>query len=262
MQSAKNGTPSDQPKTKPALKSKGIIWTNDGFTVVESSVAGPDAISLALTALSADGRVALVSVDTTYALAKGGLYSIGSGEYTRLDGGDINGDGQIDIRDWHSSAAYALSGDGSVVGGSITPRWRGDRDPLSLDGSAYAAHDLGTYLRDLGASGLDGWHLSEVTGVSADGAVLSGWGYNPAGKAEPWAATIPAPGSAALLALGGFIAGRRRPLSKHTISSLMVSRHAALDPGGVFLRMNRLMQGSKPIPHVRCEIHLVVAESS
>lgn len=210
---SEQGMPSDQPKMKPA-NSKGIIWNPNvggGYTVVDHLAAGPDAESLAFTGVSDDGGLALATINTTRANSKGGLYAMTSGEFDLLDGGDINGDGTIDLMDDHDSAANALSADGLIIGGSITV---GGEELAALwimgAGGAYEYHDVGTYLSNLGSTGQDGWTLRAVTGVSADGSMITGVGVNPLGQTTGWYATIPAPGSIALLGLSGLVAARRR----------------------------------------------------
>jgi uncharacterized membrane protein len=51
---------------------------------------------------------------------------------------------------------------------------------------------LAPFLRLFGATGLDGWILLEVTGITPDGRTLVGNGVNPAGANEAWMATLPA----------------------------------------------------------------------
>jgi len=57
---------------------------------------------------------------------------------------------------------------------------------------------------------LSGWDLISATGVSDDGSVIAGVGYNPAGRMEAWVATIPEPATLLLLALGACLPLRRR----------------------------------------------------
>ena len=48
---------------------------------------------------------------------------------------------------------------------------------------------------------LSGWMLQGARDVSADGAVIVGYGINPAGEREGWVAVIPEPQSLALVGL-------------------------------------------------------------
>jgi uncharacterized membrane protein len=50
---------------------------------------------------------------------------------------------------------------------------------------------LEALLRLFGATGLDGWQLIEVTGITPDGRTLVGWGANPTGATEAFIATLP-----------------------------------------------------------------------
>jgi len=56
---------------------------------------------------------------------------------------------------------------------------------------------------------VDGWTLTEVADISADGRTVVGMGINPAGQEEAWMATVPEPSTLVLLAVGGLAALRR-----------------------------------------------------
>lgn len=103
-----------------------------------------------------------------------------------------------------SSQAFAVSGDGSVVvgigSGSEAFLWTPQR----------GMQDLREFLSiDCGLD-LAGWRLSTANGISADGMVIVGNGYNPQGQWEAWVATLPEPATLSLLALGGAMAIRLR----------------------------------------------------
>ena len=209
---SEQGMPSDKPKMKPATSttSKGILWNNAGgdpYRIIEPSSVGAE--SLVLTALSSDNSQSLIWAGYADGTTRGGAYNIDSDAFTLLDGGDINGDGQINLFDRHDSAANAFSADGSVIGGSYTLPGGPETAAFWTAADNYQMHDLASYLMGEGAVGVDGWHLSAITGVSADGTVFSGSGYNPGGQADVWVAVVPAPASASLLALGGLLAARR-----------------------------------------------------
>ncbi|MBK7404408.1 MAG: PEP-CTERM sorting domain-containing protein [Phycisphaerales bacterium] len=192
---------------------KGAIWTDGDILTIEPAAFGAEAQAVLFTGMTDNGNFCYGSINTTRSNSKGGLYAITSGQTWIFDGGDINGDGQINILDDHDSAVYALSEDARIVGGSITlPGGPETAAFWALDGSTYIEHDLMGYLDSLGVSGLGGWQLGAVTGVSADGSVLVGWGSNPLGQTTGWSLSIPAPGSLALLGLGGLVTGRRRRL--------------------------------------------------
>lgn len=68
--------------------------------------------------------------------------------------------------------------------------------------------NLNTYLPTLGLD-LTGWNLEVCSAISFDGNTRVGQGtFN--GETRGWHATIPAPGAAGLLAMGGRMASRRR----------------------------------------------------
>ena len=107
------------------------------------------------------------------------------------------------------SAAFAVSGDGSVIVGqshsaTVTSEsfiWDAEHGMRNL-------HDL--LVDDLGLD-LTGWTLStETTGISDDGMTIVGRGINPNGFPEAWVAHIPEPSTLFLLTLGGFVMTRRR----------------------------------------------------
>ncbi len=216
---SEQGMPSDQPKMKPT-NARAIRWNPSqpqDYHIVEASIAGPEATSIWFTGISDDGQIATATISTTRSNAKGGLVSFQpGGGWTLLDGGDINGDGSINMLDDHDSDVYGLSDDASVVGGSITVGRSGQTAMLWLRNASgqYVGQDLSAYLASIGATGLTGWSLGAVTGVSGNGQTITGWGIAPNGMTNGWVATIPSPGGLAMLGVAGLIAGRRkRPAS-------------------------------------------------
>lgn len=104
------------------------------------------------------------------------------------------------------SYAYAISGNGLVVGG-LGDNAAGDTVALVWTESLGMV-DLNAYLPTLGVD-LTGWELTVTTGISFDGTTMVGAGvYN--GVERGWLVTIPTPGAAAVLGLGGLLAARRR----------------------------------------------------
>ncbi|QYK48191.1 MAG: hypothetical protein KF838_15540 [Phycisphaeraceae bacterium] len=205
-----NYSPRPQPKAIREEGVKGIIWSPGGLTVVDPSVAGPDSVGLAFDGLAGDNDACFATISTTRSITKGGLYRISTGGFTQLDGGDVNGDGQVDLMDDHDSMVAALSLDSSLAGGSITMGGI-ETAMVWLNGSGgYEPMDAAAYLTGLGVSGLEGWHLSRVNGISPDGLAISGVGIAPEGYTTVWYATIPSPASLSLLGLGGLLATRRR----------------------------------------------------
>lgn len=108
------------------------------------------------------------------------------------------------------SSAQAVSADGSIVAGFAS----------TADGESTAAFvwtaDLGmtnlnSLLPTLGYS-LDGWVLESVTGMSADGSVLTGQARLDESTVRSFVITgfLPAPGAASALALAGIATSRRK----------------------------------------------------
>jgi probable HAF family extracellular repeat protein len=104
--------------------------------------------------------------------------------------------------------AYDVSGDGSfVVGvGQLSSGFEAfiwDRQNGAQSIRALLVNDFGL--------NLSGWNLFAATGVSDDGLTIVGYGQNPAGYTEAWAATIPEPATLLLLGFGILpLAYRRR----------------------------------------------------
>ncbi len=83
-----------------------------------------------------------------------------------------------------NSYAFACSSDGQVVAGKaagpeVAIRW--------TQNSGFV--DVKQLLQTHGATGLSGWTLRSVTGVSADGMTLVGTAYDPDGHSQAWIAT-------------------------------------------------------------------------
>ena len=97
-----------------------------------------------------------------------------------------------------------------VVGGGTSTLG----DEAFLWTSAGGMQNLGELLLSGGATGLTGWRLNIANAVSADGRTIVGYGTNPAGNQEAWAATIPEPNTLTLVTLASFALlahwGRRR----------------------------------------------------
>ena len=71
---------------------------------------------------------------------------------------------------------------GSVLGtGFHALLWRAD---LGLV-------DLKNFLVTHGLSQVSGWTLQSATGISADGTIVTGYGFNPSNQVESWIATLP-----------------------------------------------------------------------
>lgn len=105
-----------------------------------------------------------------------------------------------------NAIAFTLSDDGSLVGGYS---FFGFEATATLWSQALGTVDLNTYLPTLGVD-LTGWELDYTRDISTDGTTIVGEGvFN--GAPRGWVVTIPAPGAAAMLGIGGLVgAGRRR----------------------------------------------------
>ena len=104
--------------------------------------------------------------------------------------------------------ALDVSADGSVVvGWATTVRVDGQPPRRAFYGTAATGMiDLQQALVAGGATNLDGWHILEATGVSADGLTIVGSAFGN-DRQEAFVATIPEPSTIALAASGaaGFL---------------------------------------------------------
>ena len=192
------------------LQFQGIVWTPNGMSVISPSVAGSDALSIGLNGIGPDNDACYATISSTRSNMKGGMYRPSTNTFTLFDGGDINGDGMIDMMDDHDSAVYAISLDSSIAGGSITVAGVETAMLWINDASGYQPVDAASYFNNIGGTGNDGVRLTRVTGISPDGRELFGECIAPDGYATVWHATIPAPGAASLALLGGLAALRRK----------------------------------------------------
>ena len=94
-----------------------------------------------------------------------------------------------------------VSDDGSTVAGSSVRVNGPGEDTAFVWDSEHGTQALKLRLAMLGID-LDGWQLTEVVDISADGRTLFGNGTNPEGVRVSFLAVIPEPGTATLIALG------------------------------------------------------------
>jgi uncharacterized membrane protein len=95
------------------------------------------------------------------------------------------------------STAYAVSDDGSIVGGSAAG---GQNPPTAIVWTASGG--LSTLSGYLAASGIgvpQGWRLQDVFAVSGDGRTFAGDAVSTSGSLQGFVATIPAPSGAILI---------------------------------------------------------------
>lgn len=97
------------------------------------------------------------------------------------------------------SQAYGVSADGSVIVGYGISTSSLEAFIWDMDNGMRSLKDV--LVNDCGLD-LTGWMLCEATGISADGLTIVGYGENPYGYTEGWIATIPEPGTMALLGIG------------------------------------------------------------
>lgn len=111
------------------------------------------------------------------------------------------------LPDFDLAAAYAVSGDGSLIGGTVesttlnTMRavlWNADGEVIDLQN-----------LLTTDGNDLAGWNLLAVTEISQNGLYVTGRGINPDGLMEAFVVTVPSPMTAGPLVLMAFRRRRR-----------------------------------------------------
>lgn len=112
------------------------------------------------------------------------------------------------------ASAIAISADGGVIGGLNSNEFTGE-DEAFIWTQAGGMQRLFDVLVAAGTTGLAGWNLKSVTGISADGTKLVGFGRNASGQNEAFLvnlAVVPLPAGVWLLAsaLGGLVVLRRQ----------------------------------------------------
>lgn len=105
-------------------------------------------------------------------------------------------------------AGATTNADGTLIGGGtwgFGPAFFG-RGFIWQEG--VGTMTVAEYLDSQGVAYPDGYNFAFVTSISADGQWIAGWGGP--GSSESWVVHIPAPGTAAAVAMGGLLASRRR----------------------------------------------------
>jgi probable HAF family extracellular repeat protein len=153
-------------------------WTSQSGMVGIGDLPGGEHFSGA-NSIAADGSM-VVGVDYSNLPGEGFVWSPAGG----MDSvGFLPGAGSID-----TSQAYDVSVLGHVVVGTAS---------TPSEGNIAVVWDAGHGLRRLdqilASQGVDltGWRLTDATGISDNGQVIVGRGYNPSGFAEAWMAIVP-----------------------------------------------------------------------
>ncbi|SUB81454.1 Autotransporter protein or domain, integral membrane beta-barrel involved in protein secretion [Pragia fontium] len=157
---------------------QGLGFIGNGGTTPGSSVAG----------MSSDGSV-IVGASTTPIISTDGIYYQQAFRWTEETG--MVGLGYLGIGNIGPiSMARGISADGStIIGASTTAQdkidlfvWRSDTGMFSLVDFMFAQ---GIDLRD--------WVMADASGVSGNGEIISGAGYNPDMAIEGWLIRLPKP---------------------------------------------------------------------
>jgi len=226
---------------RPFPYSTAVDVSADGSVVVgESNIPFPHDSTFDTAAFrwtQEDGKVVLVTDDpgnylleASYvnAVSADGSVIIGSFPYTSYRGGRnvafrwTNSTGMVSLgflrpappfTTFSRSDATLLSADGSIVFGdsdSSLFRWTQSTGMVNLKSVLIAS-----------GANLNGWRLSSINAVSADGFTIVGNGINPLGQSEGWVANLsPEPIPEPLTILGsmaaiGFAAGFERKFNKN-----------------------------------------------
>jgi uncharacterized membrane protein len=192
--------------------SNAIAVSGDGLTIT-GDARGPGSIvpfviSRGAPAISTQPLTFLSTTDALGAISRDGRVVVGG-----VGGRAFRYDASLRLLDapvtgW-SAFAQALSDDGSTIvgwaqgpniGDSLAVVWDGDGHARRLDHWLSAEHQVD----------LTGWSLVAATGVSGDGRTIVGYGINPDGRTQAFAAVIPEPAAWLLSAAGMLIRRRRR----------------------------------------------------
>jgi uncharacterized membrane protein len=212
--------PNPFPVTAPAnalVQPRAFRWTeSDGRTLI----GDPSALQSSAAGISADGTTIVGA--NTYEDAAGYRKAF---RWTSDGGWQPLG---ATPSGWSGSEARAVSGDGSVVVGTFTagfltfPAPAADSMDSALVESSVVVDEAFIWDADHGLRnlqdvlttdfGLDltGWTLTSAVGISWDGTVIVGNGFNPSGYPQAWVATVPEPSCFGLVGLGAVAAWRRR----------------------------------------------------
>jgi uncharacterized membrane protein len=173
-----------------------VLWTSDGTATALGGLH--DEFVLSLTeSLSADG-----STVVGQSLGPNGLEAFRWTVETGMVGlGDLPG-GRFRGR------AYDASEHGSIIVGYSEVTYFSDyrKTKAFVWDEGNGMRSIQDLLTDEYGLDLNGWWLTEARAVSDDGLTFVGTGINPDGNTEAWIATVPEPGTLAMLALTAGIA--------------------------------------------------------
>lgn len=192
--------------------SQAFRWTSGGGMVGLGDLPGGYFYSRA-DAVSADGSTVVGASNSGGATTDEAFRWTSSGGMVGL--GDLPG-GLV------GSQAQGVSADGSVVvGASFTATSMGNGNEAFIWTEATGMQRLFDVLVAQGATGLSGWTLASVSGISADGLTILGTGYSPLGTQEAFLAHIsPVPIPPAVWLFGsalGLIGVMRRKLGSQRL---------------------------------------------
>ena len=174
--------------------------SGDGTTIVGQGVSGDGPEAFRWTAGGgmsplgdfAEGSFASNALDCS----SDGSVVVGQGQSfagpvaARWIGGTMESLGMLPNASPPFSSAAACSADGSVVVGH-------SGSAIGVDAFVWTEADGMRSLRERleaqGVHGMDGWTAVQATGVSADGMVVVGWGYNPSGDTEGFVSQLVEP---------------------------------------------------------------------
>lgn len=154
------------------LGAEAFRWTSGSGLLGIGDLSGGVFSSVA-TAISADGGV----------IVGWGNSTTGTEAFRRDGSGNLIGLGILPAGGF-ASTAYSVNADGSLIGGEAAHVSLGAR--AFLWDAANGLRDLKDLLVGSYGLALGNWKLERVTGISADGSVLCGWGTNPSNQTDSW----------------------------------------------------------------------------
>lgn len=172
------------------------LWISGTLTVLD-----PDGVG-EITAVNAPGNIAGGSggFDTG-----ANIWTNNGGVWTQTVIGYLDGTDQFD----RDAATFGVTDDGSVAVGFNRSGFGPFADYNGFIWDEQGMVNVETWLADhnIDIGNLD---IRQLTDISGDGTVITGWGYHDGFQISSFRITVPAPASLGLLGLGGLVACRRR----------------------------------------------------